>query len=53
MDQVTIRSDELDARVEELRTEHVFRIVMWLVIGAGVILALAVAASLLVAYGVV
>jgi hypothetical protein len=50
MERVTIKSDELDARVEELQTEAVWRRAFWIVAGAGVVLALAVAAALYVAY---
>jgi hypothetical protein len=51
MDRVTIKSDELDARVEELETEKVWRRTTWLVLGALILIALAVAASIYVAYG--
>jgi hypothetical protein len=50
MDHVTIKSDELDARVEELRTESAWRAALWIVAAAGVIVALAVAVSVYVAY---
>jgi hypothetical protein len=50
MDRVTIKSDELEARIEELQTEALWRRAFWLVAGAGVVLALAVAAALYVAY---
>jgi hypothetical protein len=51
MDHVTIRSDELEARVEELQTERVWRLATRLVLGAFLVIALAVAASIYVAYG--
>jgi hypothetical protein len=49
MDRVTIKREELEARIDELRTERVFRAVYWAVLGAGVIVALAVAVSLYIA----
>jgi hypothetical protein len=51
MDRVTIRSDELDARVEELQTEKVWRGATWVVLGALLVITLAIAASIYVAYG--
>ncbi|MCZ4493241.1 MAG: hypothetical protein JWP53_2172 [Conexibacter sp.] len=51
MDRVTIKSDELDARVEELETERVWRRATWLVLGALLVITLAVAVSIYVAYG--
>jgi hypothetical protein len=50
MDRVPIKSDELDARVEELQTEVWWRRTAWIVAGAAIVLALAVAAALYLAY---
>jgi hypothetical protein len=49
-DRVTVKRDELDARVEELQTEKVWRRATWFVLLALVIIALAVAAAIYVAY---